>query len=223
MPNLTGSVGARARNRPKDVANVQKLLNQWFDDIAFTKLLLEDGLVGRLTLLAIVEFQGRVVGMEEPDARVDPGGLTWRTLNMSSLTLKILSRGGAGYYTYGKDEKRFATSKTIASIQELVLAMERMDITIGIGNISLKTGGQMPPHTSHQRGVDVDIRPMRIDQRKIGVTIHSDDYSRSKTRKLVRQIRRDKNLEKILFNDTEIAGVRSHAGHDNHLHVRYKL
>lgn len=222
MAILSGSVGSRARNRATDVLKVQKLLNEWFDNLSMTEALIEDGLAGRKTMLAIVEFQGRVVGMAEPDGRIDPGGLTWKTLTRKIPTFKLLSRTASGFYTYAKDKKRHGTSKTIASIKRLGKALDELDLIVGVGNISLKNGGPMAPHTSHQRGVDVDFRPMRKDARKVGVTIHDPEYSQAKTRKLVKAIRQDTNLDLILFNDPDIPGITFWTGHDNHLHVRYK-
>jgi len=222
MSRLTGSVGAKGRNRPGDVKKVQTALNRWQDDIDLDKPLGVDGLMGRITLLAIVEFQGRIVGMVEPDGRVDPGGRTWKLLKGKTPVFKMLPKNGNGYYAYGKDARRFGTTKTLASVKKAALAMQEIGLEIGVGNISLQQGGQIPPHTSHQRGVDVDFRPQRSDQRRLGVTLHDTPYSRTDTRKLVKILRQDSNLEMILFNDSAITGVVRWDGHDNHLHVRYK-
>ena len=80
----------------------------------------------------------------------------------------------------------------------------------------------MPGHGSHRRGIDVDIRPLRKDKQKAPVTIHDNQYSREMTKQLVGLLQKDPNVQLILFNDSQIPGVRSSPGHDNHLHVRFK-
>jgi len=221
MPSISASVGSRGRNRRADVKIVQRLLNQWQDDIRLDRPLLVDGLVGRKTVLAIVEFQGRVVGLTSPDGRVDPDGATLRVLNQKLAKFTMLARAGQGYYTYGQDQKRFGSRSCLASIKRVAKAMDSMGLIIGVGNISLVNGGRMRPHTSHQRGVDVDFRPLRHDQRRLGTNIHRAEYSSQNTEKLVRELRNDPNLELILFNDDSIPGVKFWTGHDNHLHVRF--
>ena len=90
---------------------------------------------------------------------------------------------------------------------------------MGVGNISLENGGYMAPHSSHQQGVDVDVRPMRTDGQEAGVTIHQSAYSRSRTQALVSDFRRELSIRIILFNDSGVSGVRYWSGHDNHFHV----
>ncbi len=222
MQNISASVGSRGRNRPNDVKIVQRLLNKWQDNIDLDNALLTDGLAGRKTVLAIVEFQGRVVGMIEPDGRVDPGGLTLRMLSERRSSFALLPRKGPGFYTYGVDEKRFGTRSTLASVMSAARSMEEIGKLVGVGNISLENGGRMRPHTSHQRGVDVDFRPLRSDGQRRPVDIEQAEYNAADTKKLVRALRRDSNLDLILFNDTTISGASFWSGHDNHLHVRFK-
>jgi hypothetical protein len=222
MPKISASVGSRGSNKISDVKVVQTLLNKWQDDIVLERPLLVDGLAGRKTMLAIIEFQGRVAGLSSPDGRVDPDGLTLKILNQVLKAFKILPQSGRSYYTYGRDEKRFGSPSVIASVKQIASSLHSMGITIGIGNISLKEGGRMRPHSSHQRGVDVDFRPLRKDKRQLPTNIHSADYSRSLTEKLISAIRDDVNLDLILFNDPDIPGIKYWSGHDNHIHVRFK-
>ncbi len=219
---LKRAVGSRARNTRSDVVAVQKLLNKWADKIGLVKPLTEDGLVGRQTMLAIIEFQGRVVGMVHPDGRIDPGGTTWRVLNQGTVKFKLLAGEGPGYYAYGESKKRHGTAATLASIKRVARALKADGIEVGVGNLSLGSGGPMSPHSSHQRGVDVDFRPLRGDGKRSPTTIHKPEYSREMTRLLVKALRADDNLDVILFNDPVIPGIVEWTGHDNHLHVRFK-
>lgn len=95
---------------------------------------------------------------------------------------------------------------------------------IGIGDISLQGGGPFPPHTSHQRGLDVDIRPLRSDLAQLPVTWRDPNYSRVFTQLLVDLILSTfgNHVRVIFFNDPQIRGVTPFSGHDNHLHVSFR-
>jgi hypothetical protein len=75
---LSGSVGRAGQNRPADVKIVQKLLNEKMP-IPFA-LLEVNGICNDLTILAIENYQRRVLGRAKPDGRVDPGGGTLKSL-----------------------------------------------------------------------------------------------------------------------------------------------
>src|SRR5262249_31622242 len=94
---------------------------------------------------------------------------------------------------------------------------------IGIGDISFRRGGHMPPHLSHDKGIDADVRLMRNDGKEHGVTYRDATYSRDLTQKLVDTIRANGVLpiNGIFFNDPAVTGVKQLKGHDNHLHVRF--
>lgn len=132
-----------------------------------------------------------------------------------------LPSSGKGFKTYGPRWKKFGTAKTVSSMKKIA---ERYNAktgkTLEIGNMSKAGGGKLPPHSSHQKGIDVDIRP---PSRTGGpVTFRSAGYDRDATRKLIAEIRRENPNAKILFNDPVLVReglVRPYKGHDNHLHV----
>ena len=64
-------VKAGSRNEA-DIKVVQRLLNANLSKIPPLSSLVVDGKIGDKTINAILEFQKRVVGMSEPDGRVDP-------------------------------------------------------------------------------------------------------------------------------------------------------
>jgi endonuclease G len=134
---------------------------------------------------------------------------------------------GTGYYSYARfREKQFGLPKTIEAIKkigELWFADHRSGPVIGVGNISKKGGGPVPPHTSHQTGLDVDFRILRTDGARIGITFQSPSYSRTRTQALVNTILSNPILrvKVILFNDNKVQGVQPWPGHDDHLHVRF--
>jgi len=73
---IAQSVGLNGRNDRTDVKTVQILLNFSSAVLGLQAPLAEDGAMGPNTLAAIGTFQSKVVGMAQPDQRVDPGSGT---------------------------------------------------------------------------------------------------------------------------------------------------
>ncbi len=82
---LTDSVGSSAENRFNDVVVVQTLLNQNIASLTPHAPIEIDGKCGPLTIDLIMEFQRKVVGMQNPDGRVDPGGHTYKALQANAI------------------------------------------------------------------------------------------------------------------------------------------
>lgn len=229
MYRLTGSVGEGGRNVHDDVLTVQKLLNKNAHLVAAIGVVPEDGNLDARTQAAIVAFQRTIVHLSAPDGRIDPRGRTFRILEGEQphaatviLTQLTVTENAGGFYLYENPDRQYGTPRALESIRNIAGALKTAGITIGVGDISFVHGGHMAPHESHRRGVDVDIRPQRDDQAHAPVTINDPHYSRDRTKQVVEAIRADPNFELVLFNDKQIHGVRSWAGHDNHLHVRFK-
>jgi conjugal transfer mating pair stabilization protein TraG len=136
----------------------------------------------------------------------------------------MLPVAGAGYYTYSPSNRQYATFTTIEVILDVGLeqSLNRPHALIGVGDMSFEHGGLMDPHHSHQHGRSIDIRPMRKDHHRAPTNIYLPSYDREATRLLVESLLAHKNVQRILFNDTQIKGVHTFAGHDNHLHVETK-
>ncbi len=75
-----------ARNNMRDVRAVQERLNLLM--AASWQPLKPDGMAGPLTQGVIGRFQKEVVGFQNPDERVDPGGATIKALNDASSATK---------------------------------------------------------------------------------------------------------------------------------------
>lgn len=138
-----------------------------------------------------------------------------------------LPRATPGLTSYVATARQYGLPETIRALQAVGAAWQRAHPRgprIGIGDISARGGGPLRPHKSHQRGVDVDIRPVRGDGRE-GPTRFQDaaTYSRALTQELVNLLRANGVLrvQYVFFNDPRVTGVRPQAGHDNHLHVRF--
>lgn len=135
---------------------------------------------------------------------------------------------GQGYYSYAQfREKQFGLAQTIQAIENIASTWfhnHRTGPLIGVGNISKNGGGPVPPHSSHQTGLDVDFRLLRKDGAKIGITFRAPNYSLARTQDLVNTILGNSvlSVKLILCNDDRLKGVQPWPGHDDHLHVRFK-
>lgn len=133
---------------------------------------------------------------------------------------------GPGFDCYGLPMKRHGRPEVLQALEHVCTEWKKTfpnGPRIGIGNISFASGGPMPPHTSHQQGVDVDLSPVANTDEEIPLTWDNPKYSRQRTQQLVNLIRGNPILgvRTILFNDPEMQGVEPWAGHDNHLHVSF--
>lgn len=148
-----------------------------------------------------------------------------------------LPAAGPGFYTYHATDARgrldsppgyhrYALPEVVRALQSIAAEWHRLHPLgprIGFGDLSLLGGGPTPRHGAHQRGLEADIRPLRTDGRELPVTYTDLGYSRALTQEVVDLINRNPVLRVrvILFNDSGVRGVRSFAGHNNHLHVGF--
>jgi len=227
MYRLTGSVGQGGRNAHDDVLLVQKQLNKNAHITSSIGSVPETGILDETTQRAIIAFQRNVVRLSSPDGRVDPHGRSWRMLlgdqpQSTNVAFVQLSGENGNFYLYEPQDRVWGTPLTIESLKNVAVQLRPHGFEIGVGDISFQQGGRMAPHGSHRRGLDVDIRPVREDGRRVPCTITDPNYSRAKTKLLVEALHALPNLKLILFNDSRIAGVRYYEGHHNHLHVRFE-
>ncbi|HRI63533.1 MAG TPA: penicillin-insensitive murein endopeptidase [Polyangium sp.] len=227
MYRLSGSVGQGGRNAHDDVVLVQKLLNKNAHLVAPTAELAETGVVDEPTQAAILTFQRTIVRLSAPDGRIDPHGRTWRMLlgdqsQSTNAAFVQLTGENGNFYLYSPKDRVWGTPSAIQSVRTVANDLQPQGFEIGVGDISFQQGGRMSPHGSHRRGVDVDIRPLRKDGQRLPVTITDPNYSRDRTKILVQTLLAQPNVSLILFNDTNIQGVRFYEGHHNHLHVRFE-
>lgn len=140
-----------------------------------------------------------------------------------------LPSAGVGFTTYNRENEgadQYGTAATIDKIVALGRAWSVLspEVPFAVGDISRKGGGVMPPHKSHQQGVDVDLRPLRRDGQNLPTDFMSQTYSRERTRQLIETIRQVEPTATIFFNDPELirAGLTKYlTGHHNHVHVRF--
>lgn len=238
---IGASVGAGGTNHAPDVRVVQDLLNR-----AAQSGLAVDGDCGSQTRAAIVEFQKGF--LTRPDGLVEPGGQTLRRLAAGAkdtgghgdrpasqggsstptggpttgTRLQALGGASRGWYAYSSADRQHGTDTLCRTLLDVAAALHRAGLEYGIGDLSLAQGGAMPPHKTHTAGRHADLRPLRRDGSRGPTSIGDPSYGRDATRTLVEALRASSEITQILFNDTEIAGVKSWPGHHNHLHIQVR-
>jgi len=129
----------------------------------------------------------------------------------------------ASYYTYGTPGRgagQYCHAQMLTFIFQLEYKWGAIDDRkIGIGNVSRANGVAFPPHRSHRSGLEVDIRPIRKDGRRLPVRRTESQYDQKATKKLVELIWQTGMVRRVGFNDLLIPRVQLMTGHDDHLHV----
>jgi peptidoglycan hydrolase-like protein with peptidoglycan-binding domain len=106
---------------------------------------------------------------------------------------------------------------------------------LAYNDFSLEHFGSLPPHSGHQYGMDIDIRPMSKngDQCTKTVAISTSNYDRARTEIALIETREEinccgsggRNHRTTYFNDSTLDGryawVEYVSGHDNHFHVGF--
>jgi peptidoglycan hydrolase-like protein with peptidoglycan-binding domain len=155
------------------------------------------------------------------------GALTWRYL-IAHFERPVFGSKVCDYQV-GNGLADWGTGAAIGQVEAAAAKVVALGHgRVAIGDIGLEHGGDIAGHESHERGLDVDVRPMRIakDQCRWGVNWRAAAYDRAATRDLIRAIRATApgHVKLIWFNDPVLIReglVRSHSGHDDHLHIRY--
>jgi hypothetical protein len=221
---ISGSVGFAGKNNAADIPKIQTLLNKWLEP----KIAVSGACTGKAddpTVIAIKAFQSRF--SKNPDGRVDAGGGTLKKLNSEPLSL-LPQVSNFGYYSYGKgnwNERQWGTAATIGALLEISMQFKwnNPNTLVAIGDISFQFGGEMKPHSTHQEGKHVDLRPCRKDNTLVGVKYQDTlNYDQEKTKQLIELFLSHKNVKSILFNDPVIHAMKSVSpwdGHDDHFHV----
>ena len=179
------------------------------------------------TVFITGERAGEVIDWHESD----PGG----SPNSGSLSNGIrLPVSGTGYYTYdprtqrepGGLKTRWGTAHLIREIMALGEWWARAHpnaTAIGIGDLSHRNGGTIDGHSSHQNGLDVDIRLPRRDGARGPATPGS--YDRSLTQDIVDHVVGRGASLVLIGPSLDLTGpsgvVVRWPNHDDHLHIRF--
>ena len=210
------------RLRTGSVGEAVKVLQRQLNDKRGAGLLV-DGIYGGATSAAVRTFQRHA--RLTVSGGVDP--TTWRYL-ISHFQRPSFGRYVCDYQV-GNGLADWATGAAIGQIRAAaVTVVNHGHGPIAIGDIGHEHGGDIRGHETHELGLDVDVRPMRNDERQCrwGGSYRLASYDRAATRDLVRAIRASApgHVKLIYFNDPVLIReglTRWHEGHDDHLHIRY--
>ena len=156
------------------------------------------------------------------------GTSTWRAL-LWHFELPRFSSTQLCDYSVGNGAANWGTAMATAVTELAGRAMVSAGYgRVAVGDVSLEHGGDIPGHMSHERGLDVDLRPMRRanDQCTWGTRWTFSTYDRTATRALIKRIRAlaPGHIKVIYFNDPTLIReglTRWYSGHDDHIHVRF--
>lgn len=171
-----------------------------------------------------VDFAGREAWVH--GSYLAPRGSTvGPTRARSSAGFIELPASGPGYFSYAPASRRWGTPTMVYGLERIGARWQREQPgapPMGVGDISLRNGGDITGHVSHEKGVDVDVRPMAKGATFVSVTRFSSSYSRTRTAALIRMFKAELPTTLTLFNDTQIPGTTRWPNHDNHFHVRIR-
>lgn len=182
-----------------------------------------DGLYGTPTRRAVTGFQ-KHMGLTQNGIA---GPLTWRYL-IAHFELPVFGSTVCDYQV-GNGRADWGTAAAIGQLEAAAVRVSKLGHgRVAVGDIGFEHGGDIPGHESHERGLDVDVRPMRRaeDQCTWGVNYRWSTYDRAATRDLIKAIRATApgHVKLIYFNDPVLIGeglTTWYSGHDDHLHIRY--
>jgi peptidoglycan hydrolase-like protein with peptidoglycan-binding domain len=155
---------------------------------------------------------------------------TWRALVWHFELPGFGSSTGLCDYSVGNGPANWGTAEAISATEAVGRTVQSLGFgRIAVGDVSLEHGGPIPGHDTHRRGLDVDIRPLRManDQCSIaGTTWRSTAYDRAATRQMIQRFRAvaPGHIKVIYFNDPILIGeglTTWFSGHDDHIHVRF--
>jgi peptidoglycan hydrolase-like protein with peptidoglycan-binding domain len=184
-----------------------------------------NGLFGTATRNAVLAFQ-RHMGMT-PHGNV--GLVTWRNLIWHYDYPSFSAARNLCDYSVGNGKANWATGAAIGQLEAAATAFAAKGHgRVSVGDAGYEHGGNIPLHQTHERGLDIDVRPIRDNENQCqwGTNWHFASYDRAATRQLIDIIRATAlgHVKLIYFNDPVLireGRTTWFAGHDDHLHIRY--
>ena len=150
--SITKSVGRNGVNRKGDTRKIQQLLGAIFP----LHPVLIDGECSAVVIRRIERFQRRF--MNNPDARVDPGGRTLRRLNAAAPSRQP---------DWGGDSSKWAEAKKLASLDP------RMRPKVEVVLADLKTQGFKPRIVYAWRSVEVQHQLVEQGHSRVRFSFHT--------------------------------------------------
>lgn len=146
-----------------------------------------------------------------------------------------------GYYRYKDGDNRvYGTERTVWRLRAAGKILAQQKLVMGVGDISKRGGGRIPPHESHRNGRDVDLRLLNKSGEATACTVSdSSCYSRDNTYKMLTALIDvdPTKVRTILVNDATLRSrinqyyktktgssrniSQSCTGHHNHIHFSW--
>lgn len=175
---------------------------------------------------AAVRSLERHVGHPE-DGAADAG--LWRYLIAHYELPTFSAAAGLCDYSVGNGAANWGTAAAIGQLEAAGSTFVRRGYgRLPVGDLGYEHGGNIPLHSTHEVGLDVDLRPMRDNRNQCtwGTNWRNSSYDRTVTRLLIDSIRAAApgHVKLIYFNDPVLireGRTTWYAGHDDHIHVRY--
>ena len=185
-----------------------------------------DGVFSTAVRDAVVAFQSHAgIGA---DGVVGP--ITWRNLawhyDYPDFSANLCDQDPDGNGTAAN----WATAAAVAELEQGARAfVSTGQGQVPYGDAGFEHGGDIPGHSSHDVGLDIDVWPIRTDNAQCTagrITWQSATYDRAATRQLIQSIKAAApgHVRLIFFNDPTLISeglTTQWPNHDNHLHFRF--
>lgn len=140
-----------------------------------------------------------------------------------------LQDSGRGFVTYGRAPDGYTQHGDLRALTKFYwLAKRWFDLypnrPIQVGDISLPHGQPFPPHKGHRNGRQFDIRPWRLDGKRLPIYYNLPQYDSLATLAFLQRLRDQGNTKHVFFNCPIAIDMRLSQyviGHDNHIHVEF--
>lgn len=203
--NINGSVGPGQANRRDDVLAVQQRLKDLGLDVAV------DGRFGPGTQSALKTYEAMVGGYEETseaDGVVKPNSELCRALaSPEARRWERMPAADLGFVNNDSDGFSHGSSRTADVIRDVgqryndaYRADNPAAALIDINDVSTRKGGKNRDHSTHQAGLDIDVRLPRTDG-VCGTQSNWRNYDRETAYQMIKAFAQDERVERVLFHD----------------------
>ncbi len=148
---LSASVGKGGKNKKADVLLVQELLNKKGASLTV------DGDCGPKSISAIEKFQKEVVGMANPDGKIDPGGKTWDKLSSGNPQPKQEPVKEMPKTETPKAETAEEKTETSSKAEELPTDLYKLSGTVGKAGTNNKTDVMLVQSLLNRHGAAIGV------------------------------------------------------------------
>lgn len=231
--SLSASVGNRGENRNEDV----RALKEHLVDLGFDWLTVNETVDDALRrVINLVQSMRAGRNSLRGDGRVDVPGPTYEWLRAANAPRwQIMPQGDRadGFFNFEltdpTDDHEFGAAWMADTIREAgawyrdrYLGNQPDAALLTINDVSLPRGGNTPDHSGHETGLACDLRLPRQDGTAPGETTYRHpQYDRDAMRAMLRAVRAQPKVTRILFNDAALIReglCQRSAGHDDHAH-----